>query len=133
TKASMLGRVLGFGLRVPVVITAHGSELTPGKLSARQQVIRLLEIGTTPLVRRWIAVSEFDRALALEHRLIDADKIAVVRNAMPDVEVSLLAKPERSPARIVMIARLEPPKDPLTAIAALARLRELDWRCEFIG
>src|SRR5690606_10023317 len=28
---------------------------------------------------------------------------------------------------------LEPPKDPLTAIAALARLRELDWRCEFIG
>lgn len=133
TKASILSRLLGFGMQVPVVITAHGWLLTPGKLSARQQLIRLVELATAPMVGRIIAVSNYDRALALEHRVIDADKITVVHNAMPDVDGSLLATAESSPPRIVMVARLEAPKDPITAVTALVRLRELDWRCELIG
>jgi glycosyltransferase involved in cell wall biosynthesis len=56
----------------------------------------------------------------------------MVHNALPDTEVAL-ADPEVSPAKLVMVARFEPPKDPLTAIAALARLRALDWSCELIG
>jgi glycosyltransferase involved in cell wall biosynthesis len=133
SKAGILGRVLGLGLRVPVVVTAHGWLLTPGQLSPRQQLIRLVEAGTAPLARRLIAVSEHDRRIALEHRVVAASKIAVVHNALPEIESSLLARPERSPARIIMVARLEAPKDPLTVVAALARLRELEWSCELIG
>lgn len=133
SKASILSRVLGLGLRIPVVVTQHGWPLTPGKLSPRQQLYRLIELGTSPLVRLLISVSEFDRELALEHRVMSAGKISVVHNAMPDVDASLLARPERSPPKIIMVARLEAPKDPFTAVAALARLRELDWRCELIG
>jgi glycosyltransferase involved in cell wall biosynthesis len=133
SKAGILGRVLGLGLAVPVVVTAHGWLLTPGQLSPRQQLIRLAELGTAPLARRLIAVSEHDRRIALEHRVMPASKIAVVHNALPDVGASLRAEPSRTPPRIIMVARLEAPKDPLTAVAALARLRELDWRCELIG
>lgn len=133
SKAGILGRLMGLGLRVPVVVTAHGWLLTPGKLSARQQLIRLAEAGTAVLARKLIAVSEHDRRIAIEHRVMAADKIAVVHNALPDVDASLLADPGESPPRIIMVARLEAPKDPLTAVAALARLRELDWRCELIG
>ena len=133
SKAGILGRVLGLGLRVPVIVTAHGWLLTPGKLSARQQLIRLAEAGTGPLARKLIAVSEHDRAIAIEHRVMPASKIAVVQNALPDVDATLLAEPERAPPRIIMVARLEPPKDPLTVVAALARLGALDWRCELIG
>ncbi len=133
SKAGILGRLLGLGLRVPVVFTAHGWLLTPGKLSPRQQLVRLVETGAGPLARRLIAVSEYDRRVAVEHRVLPASKIAVVHNALPDVDAGLRAAPGRSPPRIIMVARLEPPKDPRTAVAALARLRELDWSCELIG
>ncbi len=133
SKAGILGRLLGLGLRVPVIVTAHGWLLTPGKLSARQQLIRLAETATAPLARKLIAVSEHDRRIALEHRVMPARKVAVVHNALPDVDASLLADPGKAPPRIIMVARLEAPKDPLTAADALARLRELDWSCELIG
>lgn len=133
SKAGILGRVLGLALAVPVVVTAHGWLLTPGKLSPRQQLIRLAEAGTASLARRLIAVSEHDRNIALEHRVAGPDKLRVVHNALPDVDASQLADPGASPARIIMVARLEAPKDPLVVVAALARLRGLDWRCELIG
>ncbi|MFO7563240.1 MAG: glycosyltransferase [Enhygromyxa sp.] len=133
SKAGILSRALGLGLRVPVVFTAHGWPFPPGPLSAGQRLLRLIEAGTAPLVRRLITVSEYDRRIALEHRLFAAEQIAVVHNALPDVAASLRAEPERTPPRIIMVARLELPKDPFTAVAALARLRELDWRCELIG
>jgi glycosyltransferase involved in cell wall biosynthesis len=122
SKAGILGRVLGLGLRVPVVVTAHGWLLTPGQLSARQQLIRLAEAATAPLAQRLIAVSEHDRRIALGHRVVPAHKIAVVHNALPDVAATLLAKPERTPPRIIMVARLEAPKDPLTVAASAKRI-----------
>jgi glycosyltransferase involved in cell wall biosynthesis len=133
SKAGILGRALGLGLGVPVVVTAHGWLLTPGKLSPRQQLVRLVETGAAPLAHRIIAVSEYDRDIALAHRVASPSKIRVIHNALPDVEPASLTEPGRSPARIVMVARFERPKDPVTLIAALAELRELDWSCELIG
>lgn len=133
SKAGILGRVLGLGMRVPVVVTAHGWLLTPGRLSPRQQLIRLAETGTAWLARRLIAVSEHDRCIALEHGVIAADKIAVVHNALPDLDGALLAEPGREPRDHDDPRRLEKPKDPLTVVAALARLRTLAWRLELIG
>jgi len=133
SKAGILARVLGLALAVPVVVTAHGYPLFPGKLSGRHQLVRLAEAGAAPLARRLITVSEYDRKLALELRIAGPDKLTVVHNALPDVDRSRLADPGASPARIIMVARLEAPKDPLTVVAALARLRGLDWRCELIG
>jgi glycosyltransferase involved in cell wall biosynthesis len=133
SKAGILGRVLGRALGVPVLVTAHGWLLTPGKLSARQRLVWLVEAGAAPLAARTLAVSEYDRGIALEHRVVPAAKIAVVPNALPDLDPPQLADPSRSPPTIVMVARFEIPKLPTMLIAALARLLQLDWRCELIG
>jgi glycosyltransferase involved in cell wall biosynthesis len=132
TKAGWLGRVVGKAMRVPVLVTAHGWLLEHGRLAAWQRVAKLAEQATAPLADAILCVSEYDRRLALTHRIAPADKLRVVHNALPDTQVAL-ADPEVSPPKLVMVARFEPPKDPLTAVAALARLRGLDWSCELIG
>lgn len=133
TKAGWLARVAGKLLRVPVLVTAHGWLVSPGRLTPQQRVAKLAEQLTAPLADRILCVSDYDRRLALEHHIAPASKLRVVHNALPELREVPLAAPERSPPRIVMVARFEEPKDPLTAIAALARVRELDWTCELIG
>ncbi len=133
TKAGWLGRLVGTALGVPVLVTAHGWLLEPGRLAAWQRVAKLAEQATAPMADAILCVSQYDRQLALDHRIGPADQLRVVHNALPDHPGLLAADPSRSPAKLIMVARLEPPKDPLTAIAALARLRALDWTCELIG
>lgn len=133
TKAGWLARVAGKLLRVPVLVTAHGWLVSPGRLTPQQRVAKLAEQLTAPLADRILCVSDYDRRLALEHHIAPASQLCVVHNALPELREVPLAAPERSPPRLVMVARFEEPKDPLTAIAALARVRELDWTCELIG
>lgn len=133
TKAGWLGRVAGKALRVPVLVTAHGWLVSPGKLAPQQRVAKLAEQLTAPLAERILCVSHYDRRLALEHHIAPAERLRVVHNALPELREVPLAEPERTPPRIVMVARFEEPKDPATAIAALARVRQLDWTCELIG
>lgn len=133
TKAGWVGRVLGRTLGVPVVVTAHGWLMTPGRLEPWQRAAWLAERSLAPLARTVIAVSHYDHAIAREHRVVPLDKLRVVHNALPDVGPELRAQPSTAPPRIVSVARFEQPKDPLTLIAALARLRDAAWTCELIG
>jgi glycosyltransferase involved in cell wall biosynthesis len=132
TKAGWLGRVVGKAMGVPVLVTAHGWLVEPGRLATWQKIAKLAERASAPLADAILCVSDYDRQLALDHRIAPADKLRMVHNALPDSEVAL-ADPGVSPATLVMVARFESPKDPLTAIAALARLRGLEWSCELIG
>jgi len=52
---------------------------------------------------------------------------------MPDISDSLRANPERSPPRIIMVARLSWWKDHQTLLRALAGLVELEWTLELVG
>jgi len=133
TKAGWLGRVVGKLLGVPVLVTAHGWLLEPGRLEPWQRVAKLAERASAPLADAILCVSEYDRKLALQHRIAPAAKLRMVHNALPEGPEFPLADPSRSPAKLIMVARFEAPKDPLTALAALARLRALDWSCELIG
>ncbi|WP_181234438.1 glycosyltransferase family 4 protein [Enhygromyxa salina] len=133
TKAGWLARVIGSAMRIPVLFTVHGWLFTSGKLSARQQVARLAELGTGPLADRLMAVSEHDKQIGVEHGIAQASGFSVVHNSLPDNPDTLRADPSRSPPRLVMVARFDYPKDPITLIHALAQLRELAWTCELIG
>ncbi|MFV8751677.1 glycosyltransferase family 4 protein [Nannocystaceae bacterium ST9] len=132
TKAGWLARAVGKTLGVPVLVTAHGWLLEQGRLAAWQRVAKLAEQTTAPLADVILCVSNYDRELALRHRIAPAAKLRVVHNALPEADAPQ-ADPGRSPPKLVMVARFEEPKDPLTAIAALARLRALEWTCELIG
>jgi glycosyltransferase involved in cell wall biosynthesis len=132
-KATVLGRLVGRALRIPVVVTAHGWTFTPGfpriQAAAYRQIERLLG----PLASKIIAVSEFDRRLALDARIVAEDRIVTVHNGMPDIPSRLRAEPDRSPPRLVMVARLGAQKDHTSLLRALAGLTHHPWELELIG
>ena len=133
SKAGILGRIAARLLGVPVVFTAHGWAFTPGIPQREAAVYRWIERLAAPLATRIITVSDFDRQLALSHRVAPRDRIVTVHNGMPDIPAELRANPSRSPVRIIMIARFEPQKDHATLFRALAGLREESWEVDLIG
>ncbi|MGI8818668.1 MAG: glycosyltransferase family 4 protein [Gemmatimonadales bacterium] len=133
SKSGILGRAAARLLGLPVVFTAHGWAFTPGIPKREAAVYRWIERLAAPLATRIITVSEFDRQLALSHRLAAPDKLVTVHNGMPDVPERLRADPARSPVRIVMTARFEPQKDHRTLFLALAGLKDRPWNLDLIG
>jgi glycosyltransferase involved in cell wall biosynthesis len=133
SKAGILGRAAARLLGVPVVFTAHGWAFTPGIPQREAAVYRWIERLAAPLATRIITVSEFDRQLALAHRLAPSHKLVTVHNGMPDIPPALRADPGRSPVRLVMTARFEPQKDHATLLRALAGLRDQAWHLDLIG
>jgi len=116
-----------------VVFTAHGWAFTPGIPRREAAVYRWIEQLAAPLATRIITVSEFDRQLALSHRLASPDKVVTVHNGMPDIPPAQRASPGRSPVRLAMIARFEPQKDHRTLFRALAGLKDQPWQLDLIG
>jgi glycosyltransferase involved in cell wall biosynthesis len=132
-KAGVLGRLAGRSLGIPVVLTAHGWTFTPGIPPLQAMGYRLIERLAGPLTSKIIAVSDFDRRLALEHRIVPADRIVTVHNGMPDIAPHLRADPRRSPARLIMVARVGAQKDHPTLLRALAGLRDQPWDIDLVG
>ena len=132
-KAGVLGRIVGRSLGIPVVLTAHGWTFTPGIPRLQAAGYGMIERLAGPLSSKIIAVSEFDRRLALEHRIVPADRIVTVHNGMPDIPPSLLANPGRTPPRLIMVARLGAQKDHSTLLHALAGLRDHAWEMDLVG
>lgn len=133
SKAGLLGRMAAKGLGLPVVFTAHGWAFTEGV--PRKE--RLLYIGAERFAARFadriITVSDFDRYLALKFGVAPASKLVTIHNGLPDIEENLLAKPERTPPHIVMVARFEHPKEHQTLLKALVKNKDIPWTLELVG
>jgi glycosyltransferase involved in cell wall biosynthesis len=80
-----------------------------------------------------VCVCEAERRLALEKRIAPPDRLFVIHNGVRDVPPELRARPERDPVRLCTVARFEPPKDFVTLIEALARLKNLPWTLDIAG
>jgi glycosyltransferase involved in cell wall biosynthesis len=133
SKASVLGRIAGRLLGIPVVFTAHGWSFTPGIRPLEAAVYRRIEQFVGPLARKIITVSEFDRRLALQARVAHASRLVTVHNGIPDIASDLHADPARSPPRLIMVARFDPQKDHTTLLRALAGLKEHAWELDLVG
>lgn len=133
SKAGILGRAAGRTLGLPVVFTAHGWAFTPGIPRREASLYRWIERVAAPLATRVITVSDFDRQLALAHRVVSAEKVVTVHNGMPDIDPALRADPGRSPVRLAMIARFEAQKDHPTLLRALAGVQDVAWHLDLIG
>jgi glycosyltransferase involved in cell wall biosynthesis len=133
SKAGILGRLAARSLGIPVVLTAHGWNFTPGIPALQAAVYRQIERFVGPFTNKIITVSEFDRRLALEAGLVGEDRVVTVHNGIPDVPRSLRADPARTPPRLVMVARFGPQKDHPTLLHALAGLQEHQWELDLIG
>jgi len=133
TTAGLLGRLAARSLGIPVLFTAHGWGFTDGRPWSQRLVFWLVEWAAAPLTARIITVCVSDLRAAARTRLTQQARLVAIPNAMPDVSASLRARPERSPPRVVMVARLSWWKDHATLLRALARLGDLDWELELVG
>jgi len=133
SKAGVLGRMAARSLGIPVIFTAHGWAFTPGIPSGQAAMYTWIERLVAPLASRVIAVSDFDRQLAVARSVVPRQKLVTIHNGMPDVGPELRADPSRSPVRLAMVARFEPQKDHTTLFHALAGLMPEPWSLDLIG
>ena len=133
SKAGVLGRLARLASPHPVVFTAHGWSFTTGIPRRQARGFRQVERLAAPLANRIITVSEYDRQLALWHRITQPWRLVTVRNGtQANHRVSITQHGVDTPL-IVCVARLEPQKDHQRLLEALGRLRDRPWRLELIG
>lgn len=132
-KAGWLGRIAARSLGLPVVFTAHGWAFTEGVPPVAAWIHLWAERVAGPFADRIIAVSHYDRDLAVKRRVAPARKFTTIHNGMPDVPLELRATPDRTPPHLVMVARFEEQKDHSTLLRALGRLSGMQWTLELIG
>lgn len=133
-KAGLLGRFASLWLGFPVLMTAHGWPFTEGVNARKAAVYRWIERSMAPLTDGIITVSEYDRQLALSNKVGKESQIRTVLNAVPDV--ALRASPGVTGdgiVRLVMVARLDEPKDHRAVFAALAGMSGRNWELLLIG
>lgn len=133
TKAGFVGRIAGKTLGIPTLFTAHGWGFTDGRPPLQAFAFWAIERATAAWAARIITVCESDRTAALRARVASGNRLVTIHNAMPDIDPSLRARPDRSPARLVMVARLSHWKDQPSLLQALADLQDLDWQLELVG
>jgi len=133
SKAGTLGRLAARGLGAPVIYTAHGWPFVEEVPVLGRVLYRMVERITAPLADRLVTVSEADHALARRARVGTEAQLVRVHNGVHDVPAGLRARPGEGEVRLVVVARLDVPKDPFTLLRALARLREREWTLEWIG
>lgn len=133
SKAGLIGRIVCAYLRVPCVFTAHGWAFTEGVSENSRKIYKTLERLVASLSRRIIAVSEYDRQLALKNGVGSAELIVTVRNGVPDKNQGYLRDTGQESVRLIMVARFEAPKDQKRLIAILATLKHLKWTLELVG
>lgn len=132
-KAGWLCPMAARSLGIPTIQTTHGWSFTTGVSRTAALLYRWAERVGVMFADRVINVCEYDRQLALRHHVAPAEKLITVHNGMPDISPRLRADPERSPVRLVMVARFEEQKDHATLFHALARLRGYAWELDLIG
>lgn len=133
SKTGVLGRIAARSLGIPCIYTAHGwSGVREGGFF--KLPFRLLELFLSFFCDRIITVSAADAGYA-RGMGIAARKVLTVHNGRPDVEGHLRAQHEqRRPVRIVMIGRMQEPKDHALLFRALAHLDDSpSWRLQIVG
>jgi glycosyltransferase involved in cell wall biosynthesis len=130
-KAGWLGRAACARLGLPAIYTPHGWAIA-GRMSG-SRVFRIAERAAARWARAIVCVCEYERELALRHRIAPAERLEVVRNGVRDVGPAMRARPEAEPARMVSVARFERPKDHATLLKAVARLKSRQWTLELAG
>ena len=133
-KAGWLGRLAARKLEIPVVYTPHGWAFTDGVPATKARLYALAERSVAPLTRRIIGVCEAERSLALRFGVGNKGQHVVIHNGMPVLSKQEgVADPSIQPAKLIMIARFDEPKDHDTLLLALSRLKSHDWKLDLVG
>ncbi|MCA1031098.1 glycosyltransferase family 4 protein [Bacillus timonensis] len=132
-KAGIIGRLVAKFVNIPSIYTAHGWAFTEGVSKRKRWLYAKIEKWVSKRTKGIITVSNYDKNLALDHRVAQDNKMEVIHNGVREVEQTHLATPEIQPPTITMVARFASPKDQLTLLNALNNLRADNWKLMFVG
>lgn len=135
SKAGIIGRIAGWTLRIPTVFTAHGWSFTDGVPSRKKRIYKLFEKIIGRISDGVIAVSEYDRELAIKHKVLPPNKVHTIHNGVHDLPVNkkfFYSVAEETPT-IIMVARFAQPKRQLQLLTALNQIRHIQWKMSFAG
>ena len=131
-KAAALGRAAAWVARVPIrVYTVHGWAFLAHR-GVASAAYRWVERALRPLTTVTVCVSENERQAGLAARACEETTTTVIRNGVDPRGAGRRAAPPGRP-RLVMVGRLQAPKDPLTFVRALAMLDGRDFEAVLIG
>lgn len=122
SKAGILGRICGFVMGIPVVLTIHGWSFTEGVNKKKAIFYKFLEKYLAKLVTKFIVVSNYDKEIALKNNITQEKKLTVIHNG---IEINEFKKKaiRKEVIDIVMVARFDEQKDHLTLIRALTNAK----------
>lgn len=133
-KAGLLARLACFGLGLKVVFTAHGwSHIKSG--SRLSKVIYIfLESILSRLCDVVVCVSSSDYLYAASVIGISKEKLVLIPNGVKRAEAKeVFSNKSDNVFNILSVVRFQPPKDFVTLINALERIKYLPWVFKFIG
>ncbi|WP_203248020.1 glycosyltransferase family 4 protein [Sporosarcina beigongshangi] len=133
SKAGVIGRLAGWSLRIPTIFTAHGWSFTEGVEGKKKKVYRIIERWMGRLTKGVITVSEYDKQLAVTHKILPRDKLLMIHNGVHEIVRSNDSKQPRNRLTMVMVARFAPPKQQLELLKALTKLQQFEWEMLFAG
>ena len=122
SKAGVLGRLAAALAGVPIrIFTVHGwafsahSGIAAALYKGAERVLR-------PLTTITICVAESERVAGISARVCDPERTIVIRNGVA-ADAELPTRSDGAEPRVVAVGRLQRPKDPLTLVRALGRIR----------
>lgn len=133
SKAGILGRYVAYRMQIPSLFTAHGFSFTEGVSLLRRGFYRRVERQAAKWGKGIIAVSDYDRRLALKLGVCSEEQIIVIPNGISDITSDLRADPSIQPPHLIMVARFDKQKDQSFLLKALGELKDLPWSLEFVG
>jgi glycosyltransferase involved in cell wall biosynthesis len=136
SKAGIIGRIAAIGLPTKAIFTAHGWAFTEGVSKKQRFVYKWLEKCAAPFCAKIITVSEYDRDLALKHKVCHPDKVVAIHNGMPARPAPVRTAPEdpeKDPVKFIMVARFCPQKDHETLLYALETIKDGNWHLTLAG
>ncbi|MGH8045758.1 MAG: glycosyltransferase family 4 protein [Chthoniobacterales bacterium] len=115
----------------PYVLTAHLGDVPGGVPGETDGLFRIVKPFTLPIWKRATAVTAVSGFVADLAERAYGRKPQVILNGIP-----LGPEPEirvHNPPRLLMVGRLSRQKNPMLAVQALARLRDLPWEFHVVG
>jgi len=132
SKAGILSRLACYKTGVKNIFTVHGWSFTPGVRGMKRYFYLAVEKIMGKFTDYLIAVSQFDRELALAYKIVPNSKIRVIYNGSPDFLVENTPK-ESTAISILMTARFSDQKDHMTLFKALEILRNEPIQVDLVG
>jgi glycosyltransferase involved in cell wall biosynthesis len=118
---------------VPYVLTAHLGDVPGGVPEQTAGLFRWVKPFTVPIWRRAAALTAVSSHVAALAKTAYGCSPRVIFNGLPGDPAAALPSPAAKTPRLLFVGRLSTQKNPLLALRALARLREMPWECEIIG